>query len=71
MIKQVSQSEAEKIFGKYGITVLMWRDSSIQTDQYDGMICDYSKLPGYKVKYACEIWDMKSQKQVERFNVMR
>ena len=71
VVKQVTKEQAEKIFQGYGLDVILWTGGTISNGRHQGMMCDYSKLKGYLVAFACEVWDIRCDRQVERFNVMR
>ena len=70
-IKRVTFDQAEAIFAQYGINIPFWTTCQVQVPGYDGMVCDHRALSGYTVAFTCEVWDVKAQKQVERFNIMR
>jgi hypothetical protein len=68
-IPTVNKAQAEAIFAKYGLPVIVWRSCSMESGKATGMICDYTKLEGYAVAYTCEI--RMDHAQVHRFNVVR
>jgi hypothetical protein len=75
-VKQVTKKEAIAIFNRYGLFIgvpemLVWRDGLCESGHYTGMVCDYTKLKGYTVAYACDIRSKGTLEQHERFNIMR
>jgi len=71
MIKKISLAEANTVLDKYGVTIPMWCTCQVRVPGYEVMVCDYRGLSGYLVAFAVEVWDIKAQTQVERFNIMR
>lgn len=71
MVRQINIDQALALAKGYGLEVPFWTGMSVQNGAHQLMVCDYRHLGGYTVAFACEIWDIKAQRQVERFNIMR
>ena len=68
MVKVVAIREAVRIFGRFNL-LFFPVSGTCENGKYQGMVCDYSLVPGYTVKYACEVRSIDGVRQLERFNV--
>lgn len=62
-MKTMTKEKAIEVLKNLGISVLLWRTSSLTTDKYQTLICEYGTV------FAIAVYDRKTDNVVERFNV--
>lgn len=68
-MRVLTEQQARTLLARrYGLPVFLWVTGRVESAKYQAVICDYSQLPGYTVKYAVGVYNAAGD-LLERFNI--